>query len=88
LGSPAALAMDPQGNFFIADESGRVIELTASLVLYDLAGSANVSGFADGAGISAKFSAPQGICVTPSGGIFVSDFNNNRIRQVAVVTNN
>ena len=82
------MAIDSHGNFFITDESGRIIELTAPLVLYDLAGSANVSGFADGTGTSAKFSAPQGICITPAGGIFVSDFNNNRIRQVMVVTNN
>jgi len=87
LGSPIALAMDTQGNFFIADESGRVIELTAAKVLYDLAGTANVAGFADGTGTAAKFNNPQGICITPAGGIFVSDFNNNLVRKVVVVTN-
>jgi sugar lactone lactonase YvrE len=86
LGSPAALAMDKQGNFLIADESGRIIELTAANVLYDLAGAANVSGYAEGSGTAAKFSNPQGICITPSGNIFVSDFNNNRIRKVVIVT--
>jgi len=86
LGSPAALAMDKQGNFLIADESGRIIELTAANVLYDLAGAANVSGYAEGSGTAAKFSNPQGICITPAGNIFVSDFNNNRIRKVVIVT--
>ena len=88
LGSPAALTIDASGNLFIADESGRVIELTAAKVLYDLAGAANVAGYADGTGTSAKFSSPQGICITPSGGIFVSDFNNNMIRQVVVISSN
>jgi DNA-binding beta-propeller fold protein YncE len=80
--------MDAQGNFFIADQSGRVIELTAAKVLYDLAGTANVAGFADGKGTVAKFNSPQGICITPSGNIFVSDFNNNRIRKAVVVSSN
>lgn len=88
LGSPIALTMDSKGNFFIADESGRIIELTAARVLYDLAGAANVAGFADGTGTAAQFNNPQGICMTPSGNIFVSDFNNNRIRKVVVVTTN
>ncbi len=88
LGSPMALTMDQQGNFFIADESGRVIELTAASVLYDLAGAPNVAGYADGIGAAAKFNNPQGVCITPSGSIFVSDFNNNMIRKVVVVTTN
>ncbi|HTK20719.1 MAG TPA: hypothetical protein VL442_14435 [Mucilaginibacter sp.] len=86
LGSPIGISMDSKGNFFISDESGRIVELTSAKVLYDLAGSPNVAGFADGSGTAAQFNAPQGICVTPSGNIFVADFNNNRIRKVVVVS--
>jgi len=82
------ISMDSQGNFFITDESGRIIELTSANVLYDLAGSANVAGFSDGSGTAAQFNTPKGICVTPSGAIFVADFNNNRIRKVVVVSTN
>jgi sugar lactone lactonase YvrE len=85
LGSPGALAMDASGNFFITDESGRVVELNSAKVLYPLAGTTNVAGFADGTGTAAKFNTPQGICVDASGNIFVADFNNNRIRKVVVV---
>ncbi|MDB5143743.1 MAG: hypothetical protein JWQ66_2456 [Mucilaginibacter sp.] len=84
LGYPAGLALDAQGDFFITDESGRIVELTAAKVLYNLAGTSNVNGFADGSGISAQFNAPQGIGVDASGNIYVADFNNNRIRKVVV----
>jgi sugar lactone lactonase YvrE len=85
LGSPGALAMDASGNLFITDESGRVVELNSAKVLYPLAGTTNVAGFADGTGTAAQFNTPQGICVDASGNIFVADFNNNRIRKVVVV---
>ena len=72
-------------NFYITDETGRIIELTAARVLYSLAGTTNVTGFADGIGIAAKFNTPQGIAIDASGNIYVADFNNNIIRKVVVV---
>jgi DNA-binding beta-propeller fold protein YncE len=86
IGNPGGLALDAKGNFYITDETGRVIELTASKVLYSLAGTTNIAGFADGAGITAKFNTPQGIGVDASGNIYVADFNNNSIRKVVVVS--
>jgi sugar lactone lactonase YvrE len=85
LGYPAGLALDAHGNFFISDASGRIIELTAAKVLYDLAGSPNVNGFADGSGTLAQFNSPQDIGVDAAGNIFVADLNNNRIRKVVIV---
>ncbi len=85
VGNPGGLAMDAAGNIFITDENGRVIELTAARVLYDLAGTSGLAGFVDGSGVTAKFSTPQGIGVDASGNIYVADFNNNRIRKVLVV---
>jgi sugar lactone lactonase YvrE len=85
LGYPAGLALDTHGNFFITDESGRIIELTAARVLYSLAGNPGVAGFADGAGTTAQFNAPQGIGVDAAGNIYVADLNNNRIRKVVIV---
>ncbi|HEY4196926.1 MAG TPA: NHL repeat-containing protein [Mucilaginibacter sp.] len=86
LGYPNGLTLDAHGNFFISDASGRIIELTAAKVLYDLAGTANVNGFADGSGTSAQFNSPQGIGVDAAGDIFVADLNNNRIRKVVIVS--
>lgn len=88
LGYPEGLAIDTQGNFYITDESGRIVQLTAAKVLYTLAGTSNLSGFADGSGASVKFNTPQGIAVDGSGNIYVADFNNNKIRKVVVINAN
>ena len=86
VGLPSGICTDLQGNLFISDESGRIVELTATRVLYSLAGSANVDGYADGDGTNAKFNSPQGIAVDHAGNIFVADFNNNRICKVVIKT--
>ncbi len=39
-------------------------------------------GFADGPGSSARFSLPWGLAIGPDAGVFVSDYDNNRIRRI------
>jgi len=41
------------------------------------------SGYIEGASSVARFSAPQGIAISPAGIVYVSDTNNNRIRQIS-----
>ncbi|MGZ3832472.1 MAG: NHL repeat-containing protein [Mucilaginibacter sp.] len=88
LGYPAGICIDTLGDFFITDESGRIIELTASKVLYILAGNANVTGSAEGSGTAAQFNTPQGIGIDNAGNIYVADSNNNEIRKVVVTNTN
>lgn len=84
VGTPAGIAVDSQGNFFISDQSGRVLELTKDNVLYPLAGTAGVNSFANGSGTAAQFNSPQGLTVDASGIIYVADYNNNCIRKLVV----
>jgi sugar lactone lactonase YvrE len=84
LNYPSAITIDKQGNLYITDESGRILEYTTSNVLYILAGTANVSGFVNGAGTVALFNNPQGIAIDSNGNIYVADKNNNCIRMIAV----
>jgi DNA-binding beta-propeller fold protein YncE len=84
LNYPSAIAIDKSGNLYITDESGRILEYTTANVLYILAGSANVSGFVNGAGTVAQFSNPQGIAIDANGNIYVADKNNNCIRKITI----
>src|SRR6185295_12473874 len=47
------------------------------------AGSAGISGSADGNALSAaKFNSPHGICVDKTGNVFIADRYNNKIRKI------
>ena len=89
LNSAVAIAIDASGNFYITDQSGRILKYSVSTttnVLYVLAGTSNVSGFTDGTGGAAQFSNPQGIALDATGNIYVADQYNNAIRKIVVST--
>jgi streptogramin lyase len=86
VGSPTALCFDKTGDMYITDQSGRVFEITTGNVIYTLAGTYNVSGFANGIGEYALFNSPEGITVDNNGNVFVADLNNNVIRELVVTT--
>ena len=82
--NPHGLAVDVSGTVFVADTSNRTIrKVTSGGVVTTLAGSAGISGGADGTGDAARFSYPLGVAVDADGNLFVSDDNNNHsIRKV------
>ncbi|MFD0752280.1 hypothetical protein ACFQZS_19150 [Mucilaginibacter calamicampi] len=85
LGSPVAITTDAQSNVYIVDKNGRVLELvTASKTLYTLAGKLGGVGFVNGTGADARFNAPGGIALDATGNAYVTDFNNNVIRKLAI----
>lgn len=79
---PTHLAIDLNGNIFVADSNNhRIRKITSSGAVTTLAGS-DTFGFADGNGISAKFWTPCAIALDSNGVIFVAEKQNNRIRKV------
>ena len=82
--SAVAVAADPAGNLFVSDSANHVIwKVSTSKQVTLLAGSAGVSGSADGQGASARFAYPGGLAVEAAGSLLVADTGNHTVRRVA-----
>ncbi len=84
--SPAGLLNDGAGTLYVADSGNWVLRTialaTGAVVTY--AGALSV-GSNDGAGASARFSAPQGLA-TDGQFVYVADTGNDTIRRVVLAT--
>ncbi len=82
--SPASIALDAQGNLFVADALGdtvrRITPMGADWVVTTVGGLADAPGSADGSGSAARFNQPAGIAVDGSGNLYVADTGNDTIR--------
>ncbi len=98
LYGPAAVALDPSGNLYIADSTNnRIQEVAASggtqwgqsmtaNDIYTVAGSSSGSSGSSGDGgaaTSALLSGPAGIVLDASGNLYIADATNNKLREVA-----
>jgi len=81
---PVAVALDAQGNQYVASYGNHVIFKTDRLgATTVLAGTMDSYGYAgDGLATNAKLSYPQGVAVNSLGVIYIADTDNHRIRKV------
>ena len=80
--NPTDMVFDSQGNMFVTDYSNHVIrKITPGGDASIFAGN-TVAGFNDGPGLSAQFNGPFGITVDSSDNLYVTDYNNSRIRKI------
>ncbi|HEY9897763.1 MAG TPA: IPT/TIG domain-containing protein [Pantanalinema sp.] len=78
---PFDIALDPQGNLFVADYGNhRIRKVTPAGVVTTVAGS--TSGFVDGATSSAKFNQPAGLTFDRAGNLLVAERAGNVVRRV------
>jgi hypothetical protein len=86
IGRPRGLAVLPDGRLAVADYLHHVIELVdvGTGRVTTLAGAWDAAGMADDIGGAARFSTPYNVVVRSDGKLMVSDFDNNRIRLVAL----
>ena len=80
---PAGVTVDGSGNVYVGDSYNNTIrKITPGMLVSTLAGSAGVTGSADGAGAAALFANPTGVTVDASGNVYVADFGNSTIRKI------
>ncbi|MFD5541242.1 RICIN domain-containing protein [Streptomyces sp. NPDC127079] len=84
LSRPYALAVDGADELYITDgDNHRVRKITADGKISTVAGT-GTAGFSgdDGPAPSAKLNLPLGVVVDSTGTVYVSDYNNHRVRKI------
>jgi len=85
LNSPGGLAVDPQGDVYIADTGNdRIRAIGSDGIIRTIAGTGAAGFDGDGgAALAAVLNAPTGLAVDAAGNIWIADTGNNRIRKLA-----
>jgi secreted PhoX family phosphatase len=89
---PDGVAVDPNGNVYVADHGDHTIRKLAPLgtnwVVTTIAGLATVYGADDGTNSAARFNKPSGVTVDNAGVLYVADLENDTIRRLRPVGTN
>ncbi len=81
--SPSGIAVDSQGNLFVADTDNHTIrKITPDGTVTTYAGAPGVPGTANGAASAARFFSPYGVMVDKNDTVYVADTFNNTIRVI------
>jgi gliding motility-associated-like protein len=80
--NPHGVAVDQQGNVFVADRYGHKIrKITQAGTVSTFAGSSS-PGFANGTGAAASFNEPWALACDNAGNVYVADAKNYAIRMI------
>jgi sugar lactone lactonase YvrE len=86
---PRGVAVDGAGNVYVADTYNYTIrKITPAGAVTTLAGSAGLSGSANGINSVARFNQPSGVAVDGGGNLYVADYENSTIRKITPVGTN
>lgn len=86
LSRPGGVAIDSEGNLYIADSAASVIrKVDARTGLISTVAGTGKAGFAgdQGPAIAAQLNSPQGVSVDTQGNLFIADTGNQRVRELA-----
>lgn len=80
---PSGMTLDTSGRLVFADMAGHAIRrIEANGTITTIAGT-GVAGFKDGPGAQAQFKFPRGVISDAAGNLYVTDFDNERLRKIA-----
>lgn len=80
---PEALVVDAANNIYVADTGNSEIrKITPDGEVTRIAGRSPFVGSADGAGVDARFDAPNGIAIDGQGNLYITDADNFTIRKI------
>ncbi len=81
LSLSGVIRLGPGGEIFVL--TGSRVRRVSGGIIVTVAGDGTMGSSGDGGpATAAKLSGPRGIAVTPSGELFIADYNNSRIRKV------
>jgi sugar lactone lactonase YvrE len=85
---PHGIASDGAGNLYVSESYNNTIRkiVAATGDVTTLAGAVGQHGAADGTGADARFNEPAGIASDGTGRLYVADYENSSIREVAIAT--
>ena len=84
LAIPSSIALDGDGNLYIADRFNHRIRLVDSTGTITTVAGTGEEGFSGDGGpaTEARLGSPSGVAVDGDGNLFIADFSNHRIRRV------
>ncbi|MBW7474827.1 cadherin-like beta sandwich domain-containing protein [Paenibacillus oenotherae] len=84
LRSPSGVAVDVEGNLYIADKyNNRIRKVDTSGIISTIAGTGGNDYSGDGGlAVAAQLSSPGGVAVDSEGNLYIADTSNHRIRKV------
>jgi uncharacterized protein (TIGR03437 family) len=82
--APAGLALDADGNLYIADARNNLVRRISKAGIVETVAGNGTPGYSGDSGpaTQAQLNHPMGVFVEPSGTLYIADTNNNRIRKV------